>query len=76
MNENKKFLTVYVLGLIFIIAGVLLLFKTATVITKENKKLKSEIEVLTKDNKELKMKYEYEKKAKEYWYYYNVDDAC
>lgn len=76
MNENKKFLTVYVLGLIFIIAGVLLLFKTATVITKENKKLKGEIEVLTKDNKELKMKYEYEKKAKEYWYYYNVDDAC
>lgn len=38
--------------------------------------LEKQVKVLEKENKELQEKYEYEKKNAEYWYYYNVDDAC
>lgn len=38
--------------------------------------LEEQIKVLEKEKKELQEKYEYEKKNAEYWYYYNVDDAC
>lgn len=39
-------------------------------------KLEEQVETLQKEKKELQSKYEYEKERAEYWYYYNVDDAC
>ena len=39
-------------------------------------KLKNDIKSLKQDKKELNSKYYYEKQQAEYWYYYNVDDAC
>ena len=44
--------------------------------TNEIKHLKETVEKLKKDNKELDEKYKHEKKEKEYWYYFNVDDLC
>ena len=38
--------------------------------------LEKQVKVLEKEKKELQEKYEHEKKNAEYWYYYNVDDAC
>jgi cell shape-determining protein MreC len=39
-------------------------------------KLKKQVEELKKENEELEKKFNYEKLQAEYWYYYNVDDAC
>lgn len=38
--------------------------------------LEQQIEDLKQENAELEDKYFYEKQLAEYWYYYNVDDAC
>lgn len=40
------------------------------------KKLEEQVETLKKEKKELQSKYEFEKERAEYWYYYNVNDAC
>lgn len=36
----------------------------------------NKINDLEKENKQLKRDYTYEKGQAEYWYYYNVNDAC
>ena len=36
----------------------------------------NKINDLEKENKQLKRDYTYEKGQAEYWYYYNVSDAC
>lgn len=38
--------------------------------------LEKQIKELKKENAELEEKYFYQKQTAEYWYYYNVDDAC
>ena len=43
---------------------------------KENQKLINKINQLEKENKQLKIDYNVQKEEAEYWYYYNVDDAC
>lgn len=43
---------------------------------KELIELKAKNEQLEKDKEELYNKYFYEKLQAEYWYYYNVTDAC
>lgn len=64
-----------VVGLSMVVSGTFtlsyIIHQTDTIDDYVNK-----INNLEKENKELKRDYIYEKGQAEYWYYYNVNDAC
>lgn len=82
MNKEEK----QIISLIILTALVMLLAILSAQVTEQEKQianqegtiteLKLQIEDLKTENAELEKKYFDEKQAAEYWYYYNVDDAC
>lgn len=61
-------------SVLMIIVGIVL--NVAISVRNKEEKLIDKINQLEKENKQLKIDYNVQKEEAEYWYYYNVDDAC
>lgn len=61
-------------SVLMIIVGIIL--NVAISVRNKEEKLIDKINQLEKENKQLKIDYNVQKEEAEYWYSYNVDDAC